>query len=34
MSSSTGENKRKIDGLSFKALKVLGKGSFGDVYLV
>lgn len=34
MSSSVGENKRKVDCLSFKALKVLGKGSFGDVYLV
>ena len=34
MSSSTGETQRKIDSLSFKALKVLGKGSFGDVYLV
>jgi len=34
MSSSVGENKRKIDGHCFKALKVLGKGSFGDVYLV
>lgn len=34
MSSSVGENKWKIDGHCFKALKVLGKGSFGDVYLV
>lgn len=34
MSSSVGDNKWKIDGHSFKALKVLGKGSFGDVYLV
>jgi len=34
MSSSVGENQRKVDCLSFKTLKVLGKGSFGDVYLV
>ncbi len=34
MSSSIGENRRKVDSLCFKALKILGKGSFGDVYLV
>lgn len=34
MSSSTKADKRPIDVQCFKALKVLGKGSFGDVYLV
>ena len=34
MSSSTKIDKRPIDVCCFKSLKVLGKGSFGDVYLV
>lgn len=34
MSSSIGMSKWKIDCHSFKTLKVLGQGSFGNVYLV
>jgi serine/threonine protein kinase len=34
MTSSTGTTPVEIGVHHFKALKVLGKGSFGDVYLV